>query len=486
MEIHDPEALLRSLCTLSSETSWLEFKENNFSEDTVGQYVSSLANSAMLEGKDYAYLIFGVRNSDHAIVGTDVDLFTKQKGNEEFVFWLTKLIEPKIVIRVFPLVIDDKRVEILCIKPGYQQPVKFKKIAYIRIGTNQQPLSNHPERERALWQITSRYSFENSFIGENFTAADLDNEFNYDALVEILRKNTIGRGTRIQYLKSEGWVKDDLQGKFQISTLLAILCARNLNNFPFLSNKGVRLVVYRGKDKSDTSHDFDGQRGYLISFQKLLQTILQFLPIKEIMVHGIRKNIYDFPELAIREFLANAIVHQDFTANGSRILVEVFDDKIRFTNPGEPLIAIDRFIDSPSKTRNASFAKIMRDAGLCEQRGSGVDKAIQEIERAALPPPLIQAIEGSTVVTIFGPRRFADMTPDERIRACFQHACLCFERGSPMSNASLRLRLGLSEKQYPQVSNVIKDAIAAGRIKPRAEDQPNRNARYVPFYAEDM
>jgi predicted HTH transcriptional regulator len=125
----------------------------------------------------------------------------------------------------------------------------------------------------------------------------------------------------------------------------------------------------------------------------------------------------------------------------------------------------------------------MRDAGFCEERGSGVDRAIQAIEDAELPPPLIEAIEGSTVVTVFMPRAFADLTQDERIRACFQHACLRHEKGSPMSNSTLRSRLGLSERQYPQASNVIRDAIDMGRIKPLNEDQGNRNARYVPYFA---
>jgi len=198
-----------------------------------------------------------------------------------------------------------------------------------------------------------------------------------------------------------------------------------------------------------------------------------------------RTTIHDIPEVSIREFLANMLVHQDFTQTGTRPTVEIFKDKVRFTNPGEPLISVDRFIDAPSKTRNPKFAKLMRDAGFCEQRGSGVDRAIREIEKAALPPPLIESVEGSTVVTVFMPRKFAAMTPEERVRACFQHACLVYEHCDPMSNASLRDRFGLSAKQYPRVSLVIKDAIEAGRIRPLSEDQGNRNARYVPFYAKD-
>lgn len=121
--------------------------------------------------------------------------------------------------------------------------------------------------------------------------------------------------------------------------------------------------------------------------------------------------------------------------------------------------------------------------GICEERGSGIDRALYEIEKHALPPPLFQQVEDTTVVTLFGPKAFADMSKEDRIRACYQHACLGFEKNDYMSNASLRKRFGLTDKQYPQVSIVLAEAKDAGTIRPLDEDQANRNARYVPYWA---
>jgi ATP-dependent DNA helicase RecG len=484
--IHNPSKLLESLCALPRETGWVEFKENRFNEDSVGKYVSSLANSAMFEGKDAAYLVFGVRDEGHSVVGTTVDLLGETVGAESFIFWLNKQLEPRISITVESFDYNGKRVEILCIDPGYMQPVKFKQVPYIRIGSNQQPLSKYPERERALWQITSRYSFETSSLADRMTFDEISENFSYKSLLEKVGQFADTNVTAKDRLIGLGLIKDDLQGRFEIASLLAIACARDFNHFPSLENKGTRVVTYKGKDKLDAADDQEGRRGHLTTFQTLLQYVMDRIPSSEQMLHGVRTKVYSIPEKSIREFLANALVHQDFTEMGSRPMVEVFKDKVRITNPGSPLVSVDRFIDTPSKTRNPKFAKLMRDAGFCEERGSGVDRAIREIEKASLPPPLIESIEGSTVVTVFMPRRFADMTPDERVRACFQHACLGYERGEPMSNSSLRERFGLSQKQYPQVSNVIRDAMEASRIRPLNEDQGNRNARYVPFYAADM
>lgn len=227
----------------------------------------------------------------------------------------------------------------------------------------------------------------------------------------------------------------------------------------------------------------EGRKGYAVTFAGLMKYLMQKIPHQEVMKHGIRTTVYNIPELTIREFVANAIIHQDLTVEGGRPIIEVYSDKVRIINPGTPLVDPDRFIDTPSKSRNPRFARLMREAGLCEERGSGVDRALAEVEKASLPPPLIQAVEGSTIVTVFTHKPFAELSAEDRIRACYQHACLKYEQSDYMNNGSLRGRFGLSQRQYPQVSNVIRDAIDAGRIRPLNEDQPNRVARYVPYWA---
>jgi predicted HTH transcriptional regulator len=199
------------------------------------------------------------------------------------------------------------------------------------------------------------------------------------------------------------------------------------------------------------------------------------------MEHGIRKTEYDYPEEALREFLANALIHQDFTVSGGYPLIEIFSNRLKISNPGLPLIPVNRFINANSKSRNVKLARLMRDLGLCEERGSGVDRAIDAIEEQALPPPLFEAGENTTSVTLFTTLTFAQMSKEERIRACYQHACLRVEKSSLMSNGSLRNRFGLHERQYPQVSAVIRETMEAGLIEPVDPEQPNRNARYVPI-----
>nr|WP_244959022.1 RNA-binding domain-containing protein [Novosphingobium marinum] len=475
--------MVENLRSLPHETDWVEFKHNYENEEGIGKYISALCNAAILNEKDDAYLVWGIEDETHKVVGTNVDVRKKKKGNSPFLFWLSRELDPSPTLHVETVEYEGMRVELLCIRPPYERPVRFKGQAYVRVGTAQQRLSDHPELERSIWQITSRFSFEESIIEPNATLENLDEKYDYTKLLNVLGVRTSSKEARITKLESEGLIKINLQGRYDIKSLLAISCASDLNEFSALRSRGARVISFDGADKGHAADDIEGKRGYAVVFENLLKVMMSRLTLGEYFEGGKRRNHYAIPEETIREFAANAIVHQDFTKQGERPTFEVYSDRVRIINPGVPLIEADRFIDSPSRSRNPSFAGLMRKAGLCELRGSGVDRAVRAIERMALPPPLIQPVEGSTIVTVFKDRPFAKLTPEERVRACYQHACLKYEGGEAMSNSSLRERFGLSKRQYPQISNVIRDSIEAKKIVPENEDQGKRYARYLPYWA---
>jgi ATP-dependent DNA helicase RecG len=95
-----------------------------------------------------------------------------------------------------------------------------------------------------------------------------------------------------------------------------------------------------------------------------------------------------YPEIAVRELIANALIHQNFSVTGVGPMIEIFANRMEITNPGIPLVQTDRFLDSPPRSRNETLASIMRRIGICEERGSGVDKIIFETELYQLPAPL--------------------------------------------------------------------------------------------------
>jgi len=94
-------SLVRELCALPRETEWVEFKVNEAEPQEIGEYICGLANSAALVGKAFAYLVWGVRDDDHAVVGTEFDPGVARHGNEQLENWLLRLLEPKLEFRFF-------------------------------------------------------------------------------------------------------------------------------------------------------------------------------------------------------------------------------------------------------------------------------------------------------------------------------------------------------------------------------------------------
>jgi predicted HTH transcriptional regulator len=284
-------------------------------------------------------------------------------------------------------------------------------------------------------------------------------------------------------LKADQLIGEDVGGKWNITNLGAILFAADLTQFSqALARKGVRFIAYGGTNRAaQVTHRQDGKKGYASGFEGLIGFINGLLPKNEHIGQALRTEHPLFPELAIRELVANALIHQDMTITGAGPQIEMFSDRIEITNPGAPLVKPERMIDLPPRSRNEAVASLMRRMGLCEEQGSGLDKVIAQAELFQLPAPLFRASEDSLQVILYGPRTFAQMTPDERVRACYQHAVLKFLSGDRMRNASLCKRFGIAKQNAAQASQVIALALQQELIKPADPEHPRSG--YVPVWA---
>jgi ATP-dependent DNA helicase RecG len=272
-------------------------------------------------------------------------------------------------------------------------------------------------------------------------------------------------------------------GGWAITNLGAMLFAKRLDDFDTLARKAARVVVYEGTGKLQTKLDQPGSRGYAVGFSGLLEFINSQVPANEVIEHALRREVKMFPEPALRELVANALVHQDFEEHGTSMMVELYADRIEISNPGLPIVPTERFIDG-YRSRNERLASLMRRLGVCEEKGSGVDKVIAMVEAFQLPAPDFRTSDRRTVAVLFAHRPFERMDRDERVRAAYQHSCLRYVMSKHMTNQSLRERFKLPESKMETVSRVIRDAVEAGRVKPEDEKNHSRKyARYVPFWA---
>src|SRR5665213_1535913 len=188
MPVAEPVKLLETLCALPRETEWLEFKVSHFDSDEVGRYVSALSNSAMLNNEARAYLIYGVEDEGHRIIGTTLSLKSELVGNEVFENWLTRSLEPRINLEFVEINYSGRMVNMIVIDPAFQHPVRFKHEAYIRIASVTKPLREYPERERALWAAVSRFAFEQGVAVSHMTRNDVLQAFHCDDLLRLLKR----------------------------------------------------------------------------------------------------------------------------------------------------------------------------------------------------------------------------------------------------------------------------------------------------------
>ncbi|MDR2925909.1 MAG: putative DNA binding domain-containing protein [Azoarcus sp.] len=276
---------------------------------------------------------------------------------------------------------------------------------------------------------------------------------------------------------------DEADGMYTIRRLGALLLARRLEDFPDVSRKAPRVVVYSGESKLETHLDQTGSRGYAVGFQGLVRFVMTQLPQNEVIEDALRKEMKLVPDVVIRELVANALIHQDFTISGAAVMIEIYGNRVEISNPGEPLVPVERFIDG-YQSRNERLADMMRRMGICEEKSSGIDRVVHAAEVYQLPAPDFRSAFRRTVVTILGPRLFEEMDRNDRIRACYQHCALKWVMSERMTNQSLRERFHLGEDKAAITSQVIAAAIEAGQIKlDESVGNSRKFARYLPFWA---
>lgn len=476
--------LVRELCKLPHETEWLEFKADNADPQEIGEYLSALANAAAYSGKAFAYLVWGVEDETHRIVGTRFTPAASKKGNEPLETWLLRLLTPKIHFRFSDLTLEDRPVVLLEIGRAFRHPVRFQNEAFIRIGSVKKPLKEAPDRERELWRIFDQTPFEDLIAVERASADEVLRLLDYPAYFDLLEQSLpSNRDGILEALADDGLIGRCEAGGWNITNLGAVLFAKRLDDFATLKRKAARVIQYRGTSRIETLKEQVGAKGYASGFEGLVGYVNGLLPSNEVIGQALRRIVPMFPELAIRELVANALIHQDFFVTGAGPMIEIFNDRIEITNPGEPLVDTQRFVDTPPKSRNETLASLMRRFRICEERGSGIDKVIAQIERFQLPAPLFEVPPGFTRVVLFAHRALKNMDKADRIRACYLHACLKRVTRDYLTNASLRERFGVEERNKATVSRYIREAVEAGMIRPFDEDAARKLMKYVPYWA---
>jgi len=432
------------------------------------------------------YLAFGVDQTGTAVGYSEAEVATTTNqlanlGREG--------LEPSIAIDHAVETYGGARLLFVHVKESAVKPVHLRgksiEHAFIRSGGTTRQASRQDVGNLMLHSRTPRWEELRASI--LLSDSELVAQLEAEPILEMLERPLPGdHEALIRWLAEEKFILHEAAGGGYVTNLGAIAAAKRLADFADLDRKAVRVIVYDGVNKARTKQEIEGAKGYAIGFPGLLRRVLSLLPQSEVIEEALRQKRSVYPEIALREIVANALIHQDFSITGAGPLIEIFDDRIEVSNPGAllPSKQLDRLIGTQPESRNEYLARAFRRYKICEERGSGLLKAGLEAELYGLPPIQFEAGPNYFRVTLHSPLTFAQMSQKERLDACYQHAVLKHLSGGTMTNTSLRERLKMPEKQRSMVSVLIKEAIDQGRIKSADPDNTsNKFAEYVPYWA---
>jgi len=396
-------------------------------------------------------------------------------------------LEPAVKIDHHLYEDDGKNLLLIFIEESKSKPVHLRgkgiEFSYIRTGCSTRKMNRVQLAQSLLSSKVERYEELDAYTtsspeeilslleyGEYFELLDVPAPTSTDKIIKELEKK-----------KLVSFVGDQIS----ITNLGVLLLAKDFGKFSGFERRGLRIIIYSDTTRTNAERELTGKKGYAIAFKSMLDYIMQHLPASEVIKDAIRQEVKVYPKIAIREIMANAIIHQDLHNTSINPKVEIFPDRVEISNPGSlmPNLSVDRIIDN-AEPRNELLARTMYHLGICEDRGSGIDRALDAIEVYNLPPLKFEELPNIFKVTIYSPKEYQDMPQDERVRACYQHCVLKYLANQKMTNQTFRKRLKVAKTNQSLVSKIIKQTVEEGKIK--IGDPGSKSTKftyYIPAWA---
>ena len=379
--------LVDRLRAMPSETEWFEFKRDRYESQEIGEDLSALANSACLANQPRGYIVFGIDNVSHDVVGTSFDPYTaKGKGNQDLLPWLSAGLQPNAGIQAHVVRYPTGRVVILEVGPANGEPVSFYGAAYVRVGSSKTALRNHPEKARAIWTRGSDWS---AGVCEEASLDVLDPEAIAKAREQFVAKHHAQAG------EVGGWDDRTFLNKARVLrqgqvTNAAILLLGRAESAALLS-PAVAKISWILKDAENRELDYEHiGPPFLLAGDRLLKRIrnltVRALPSGTLFP----QEIDQYDAWVVREALHNAVAHQDYRRNG-RIVVVEFPDRLLIHNVGEFLPGdvetVIRQDAPPAIYRNPFLADAMVELNLIDTQGGGIKRMFETQRRRSFPLP---------------------------------------------------------------------------------------------------
>lgn len=355
--------ILENLLRLQDEYEWLDFKENWFNKDEIGEYISAIANGACLCGKEYGYIIWGVKDNSRDIVGTSIN-FDKDINHEPYKHYLARNLKPSIAFEVIEKEYQGKRIVMLQIPSSKSVQTKYKDVSYFRIGSSKEKINKFPE-----WELKLNTTLQEGFPTIVNVAAP---DYAQDLTFEKLFMYYAAKGIPLKLDSFERSLKlINKNGQYNVMAYIL----SDQNSIP------VRVSIFSGRDKTAPLFSVKefGNTCIMYSMDKILEygDAINIIQADERNRISERRDIPLFDYEAFHEAILNAFIHNKrLTLNAPQI--SIFTDRIEILSHGG--LAIDQdengFYSGASLPVNDVLASIFLQLRISERSGRGVPKIV--------------------------------------------------------------------------------------------------------------
>ena len=481
------ELLVLGLLEYPSEQTWFEFKAGNDNPERIGKYISALANCACAANQPNGYLIWGIEDATHAIVGTAFNPDTAKEGNQSVRLWLHTLLRPEISFEFYPCVIEGKRMVLLEVEAAYRQPIAFKGTAYGRVGEALQPLDKLPEIAAQIYRT----------VGKDWSA---------EVLLEASRKDLDDEAVKVARERYSDKHKDDAffpeiadwdditflnKAKLAIDgkiTRAAIILLGKPESTHFL-NESVAKITWNLLDAENNSIDYRHfGPPFLLAVSKVYAKVrnLTLRTIPPGTLFPMEINQYD--EWVFREALHNCIAHQNYALCCS-ITVSECPDRVIFANAGNFLPGtIENALQDNKRPRfypNKLLTEAMAELKMIDTIGSGIRRMFLSQKRRFMPLPEYQIEADMVMATLFGKildERYTHLLMRQPDLALDEIILLDkIQKGVAISKESadqLRKK-GLIEGRYPHIYPAAEIAAKTENVEDYLENKAFDDAFYI-------
>ena len=188
MEREELKKLVDFLTSNSTETEWIEFKRNFHSPVEIGERISALSNSANIHNKPYGYLVFGIEDGNHNIVGTSFKVKSHKKGDEDLELWLVNRLNPRIDFESFEFDYGDGiHISLYKIPATINSPVEFINIPYIRVGSMTKKLAGYREKEAKIWKKSEVNTLDKKIAKAGISPSDVVSLLSIETYFDLMR-----------------------------------------------------------------------------------------------------------------------------------------------------------------------------------------------------------------------------------------------------------------------------------------------------------